>query len=312
MALPTFPVYCRKVWNSLPATAKHWARDQIVWPAVLTGLITIVPAVYLHKKIDWELFQMALLLYLIVFCTYGLFQFIRASWRTYQTQDSEIQGLRKTVETRVHDWTEAKKEAMREAEKHLLTNRQLVTTLEQLVAAQKEASNNSQAFHAEYAKNSELRGELERFKSNRVKEEWKKLEEDFFTVTGPPNVDMQALWEKKMATGETSWSLMRGWDEDSRQRFWIVMNEAGQLLLSSDYAQSKYPELLKENDHEVRWLNVLCAELEEPMTISGHGYTRETGNTESGVIEDLPRKCIRCCAIFASREQWPAPKAPEA
>ena len=109
MQLPTFLGYCRKVWDNLPATAKHWARDQIVWPAVLTALLTIIPAL-LHKNIDWGLFRTALFLYTVVFLSYGLFQFIRAGWRTYQTQDSEIQGLQATVAAKTEEAKRAQDE----------------------------------------------------------------------------------------------------------------------------------------------------------------------------------------------------------
>lgn len=70
--------------------AKHWARDQLVWPAVVSVVITFFAAWYLNKKIDWELFRTGLLFYIFVFLGYLLFQFIRAGWRMHQEQDKAV------------------------------------------------------------------------------------------------------------------------------------------------------------------------------------------------------------------------------
>ncbi|HET9285051.1 MAG TPA: serine hydrolase domain-containing protein [Candidatus Angelobacter sp.] len=309
-------LYAGKNWVNEPGkkwdwSAKHWARDQIVWPAGLTALITIGPALYLHKSIDWQLFRTALLLYVIVFFTYGLFQLIRASWKTYQAQENEIKGLRKTIDLRVQDWTEAKQESMRVAERSLQIQRDLVTTTEELIAARTEASNNSQAFHAEYAKNIELKSEMERFKSNRLKEEWLKLEEKFSDVGGGSNLDIEAFWERNEAHGEFHWSLMRGWDAHSKQRFKVVMEEAGNLISESHWFSHHYGDIISEPDAATRWLFAVCKIIDDPMKSTSRAYSREQGHSVGGAVEDLPRKCILACAMLASQEKWPAPRAAE-
>jgi hypothetical protein len=132
MPLPTFRDYCRKVWNSLPATAKHWARDQIVWPALVTALLTIIPALSLHKNIDWGFVRTGLLLYMVVFLGYGLFQVIRASYRAYQTQDGEVQELRKITATKTEDVKRAQDDLEKQLKQEAVTINRLNEDIRQI------------------------------------------------------------------------------------------------------------------------------------------------------------------------------------
>lgn len=216
-------------------------------------------------------------------------------------KDGRIEAAEKEVIATKRDLCDALESAIRRQQ-------ELVSLRNDLCQARATAEDNSRAFSAQYAENSRLRSEMDRFKSNRVKEEWLRMEEKFAEYGGGSNMDIEAFWERQAASGKIVWSLLCGWDEPARKRFWHVMSEAGQVLLGSAYVQSKYSKEITEEDDAVRWLSVLCAELDEPMTVTGRGYTKETGNIESGAVETLPRKCALCCAAFAAQEKWPAPK----
>lgn len=286
------------------------ARENIV--GALAGIIAAVVGWHYgyiaHNKL-WQGLVLGAAGYGVIFLFYSIGAALVTSSRIDHEQEHEIESLRNDVNSRTEELLAAKQDALDATKKDVQTHNELVTALQEVANQKQIAANNSDAFHAEYAKNSALRQELERFKSNRLKEEWKNLESKFQDVGGGSNSDIEVLWEERKDSGEIRWHLMRGWDEPSRKRFWLVMEEAGHMLLASEYIKSKLPQLMKESDDPaVRWLLVMCSELDEQWVASGSGHTPDFGDYESGVIEDLPRKCGLFCAMLASREKWPKDK----
>jgi hypothetical protein len=293
---------------------KHWIFTVIgtVWFIVggVSNLTVLLPPERARKvtlypivsSIGWRVWVIGFLVLIVAILFESYFNY-------YRRTTSEIAALKQEVDTKTQEWIAAKQEALDAKKKDLKTHEELVKALSDLAQAEKTISNSSDAFHAEYAKNSALRQELDRFKSNRVKEKWEKLENDFVEVGGGSNMTMIAFWERKTSDGSMVWHLMGGWDQGSHDRFQVVMDEAGQLLLASDYFKAHYSEYAEEEDSISRWLLTLAKELDEPMTVTGNGYTRETGETQSGEISELPRKCALCCARFAAKEKWPAPQS---
>jgi hypothetical protein len=86
---PTFRAYCKQLWESRPTTARHWARDQIVWPAIVTLSIAVITVMY-NRKVDWQIVRAGLMLYAVAFVAYGLLQFIKAGWMLHREQEKTI------------------------------------------------------------------------------------------------------------------------------------------------------------------------------------------------------------------------------
>ena len=152
----------------------------------------------------------------------------------------------------------------------------------------------------------EQQARLELTSVRQIKEEWARIEKMFEEYGGGSNCTMEAFWVRQKSTGIVQWDLLAGWDQGSRDRFKLVMDEAGQLLLTTRCFKFKYSQYADERDDTARWLFTLCSELGESMKPTGSGYTPKDGETESGAIRELPRKCALSCARFAAQEKIPA------
>jgi hypothetical protein len=131
------------------------------------------------------------------------------------------------------------------------------------------------------------------------KEAWKRLEVKFQTGW---ETQLRAEWGK---TNEEplSWTI-RGYGEMEAKRFTVVMEEAGQLLLTSQYIRSQCPDILKESNDDDRWLNTVCVLLPELVKTEGVVNSAEGTRTTYGAIGGFQEKCAHVCAVLASKERW--------
>lgn len=77
----------------------------------MTVALTLFLVLYYHKEVDWQIVRAGLILYVIVFVMYGLFQFIKAGWKLHQEQetvvsekDTYIQQLGEIMGTRAQEY----------------------------------------------------------------------------------------------------------------------------------------------------------------------------------------------------------------
>jgi hypothetical protein len=256
----------------------------------------------------WHASIVAIAGYVALMIIVAIAKALTVSSKIDDKQESEIGRLRKSLETKTQEYIAAKQESVDNMRRCVDEGKKFISALEDLQKARSELANCSDAFHAEYAKNSQLRRDFERFKSNRLKEEWRKLEGEFHEIGGGSNVTIEALWAKKDNTGEFSWDLMGGWDEPSRQRFKLVMTDAGNMLHESKYVQANLSECLSESDVAARWFLVVCKLTNDPMKPTGTSFVKGQGSAVTGAIKDFPNKCILACAHLATQEKWPLPK----
>lgn len=165
---------------------------------------------------------------------------------------------------------------------------------------------NYKRFEAEWKRREEAEErEAELVNGKQLKEEWEKLEAKCAKYGGGSNLEIQACWRRAMDTGRLTWYLLGGWDEASRKRFEIVINEAAQLLRASQYSIETFQELASETDALGMWALAVCDIGAEKLNPSG-STTTERGIVVSvgGTVKDFPRKCVHACAYLASQQKW--------
>jgi hypothetical protein len=147
--------------------------------------------------------------------------------------------------------------------------------------------------------------------SRNGKDEWKKLEEQFSKFILPENSfrHLTAMWIAHESQGlPITWAVTGGVDEIQRESFEALMEEAGNLLTTSEYVKGKYPRHLTSSNPFYRWMNTLCASRDEEMDSSGTMSVDGRIESESGTISDLARKCKVICAQLAAKEGWRLPQ----
>jgi hypothetical protein len=147
--------------------------------------------------------------------------------------------------------------------------------------------------------------------SRSAKDEWRRLEDQFNKFILRPNSafrDIQAMWARPKNEKEPlKWFIVGGTDELERDRFRVLMEEAGNLLPTSEHAKGLYAHHLVSTDPVDRWLNTLCSLRDEDMDSTGWG-TENGIESESGNISELARKCHVMCAQLAAKEVWKLPQ----
>jgi hypothetical protein len=98
--------------------------------------------------------------YGIIFFAYSLWAALFTSSKIDHEQDSTVGGMKEALDTKTQEWIAAKQESVDNMQRDVDTRTQLISVLEELSKARKEAADNSDAFHAEYAKNSKLNEQI--------------------------------------------------------------------------------------------------------------------------------------------------------
>jgi hypothetical protein len=156
----------------------------------------------------------------------------------------------------------------------------------------------------------ERRRYLSEATSRKAKDEWRRLEEQFSKFSLPDNTvrRLRAMWVAPKSQGlPISWIISGAADELERESLEVLMEEAGNLLTTSEYIKEKYPQHLTSPSPLDRWMNTLCALRDEEMDSSGRMSIDGVIESESGTISDLDRKCTLICAQLAAKEVWRLP-----
>jgi hypothetical protein len=134
---------------------------------------------------------------------------------------------------------------------------------------------------------------------NNQKLEWEKLKSKFESGY---QADLHAMWSR-IKSEPIEWFTWGGRDEIERDEFCVLMEEAGNLLLKSQYFRSTFPQIISQADPEDRWLNAVCAVRSLPMEPTGKSISGGV-ESEHGQIKELPRIFALVCAQLAAKESW--------
>jgi hypothetical protein len=146
------------------------------------------------------------------------------------------------------------------------------------------------------------REELQSIQNHRhLRDEWQRLEENFARF--PQH--LEGLWEQHAdGSSELKWTITGLRDQKDRreaERLSIVMEEAGNLLSTSNFFSANFPRVVTMPDAQERWLTAVCAMAGNEMEEGG----RATYDGFEWICGSLPRvaqECAITCAKLAAQE----------
>jgi hypothetical protein len=138
-----------------------------------------------------------------------------------------------------------------------------------------------------------------------LKAEWRLLEEKFGKRY--PNF-YTACWTLEEENPKYTWKF-EGMDGDpiEKKKFEALLEEAGNLLVTSRFAREAYMESLSATAPVDRWLNVVAAMTDRNMQDCGATTVQGKKVETYGHFSDLPRLCALTCAGLAAKEKMAEP-----
>jgi hypothetical protein len=143
--------------------------------------------------------------------------------------------------------------------------------------------------------------------SRNIRAEWQSLQLKFdkYVKESAPIVGIWIL--RDAVPTRRTWYLFGARDEIERESMTVLLEEAGNFLLSSPWIANGFSGMT-EKDPVFRWLNFLCEVQAEPMAVTITGHEHGVSH-KGGQINQLPRKCSLVCAKLAAKETRPDQEA---
>jgi len=117
-------------------------------------------------------------------------------------------------------------------------------------------------------------------------------------------VSIYAGWERKPKDAEITklnWWVGGCRDEIQQQKLISVMEEAGSMILNSEFARSRFPNMLLQKEPADRWLTTMLLINPPSKQITGTGIDKGV-ESESAMMDQLLRRCVVLCSQLAAKE----------